>query len=535
MPQYRMGEALGLRQRPNPLKLVLDLIFGATLPRFDPTKYGLADYSFYEGVVDFNLAKANGVQRAIIRVGQGYYGMDSQFKNSSASSKGVLPRDFYWMLDAKQSANGQALTCAKLLQTYGQLDDDSTLYCDFEIQGVDASFLWGFIYTLEQQMPDLKIGIYTGYSFWQTYGSALAKFGFDQYPLWIAWPVNPYVAPKPLAPWADYTYHQWTFAGDGKFYGCQSLGVDLSYMNPKLVTPPPPPPVDNHIVTIKYDDGASDEVQFQSNLSQPLSNAAEVDIDTVPFHRVAPVPPPPPPPPTELWYRVRHDQETAPCMKPRMLCPGSNNDPTKGIPETVNLENSNPVKLTKGWQLFIAALLKQNAPDFTPDQIDHAYRNLLGNSEAWSNGTGYPQNGKGSVRADFVGGTDLSAKLPMLDRSRISGGNVVKVLDGGKVYNIAGEPCLKVLTLRADTVPDPALVNHTDTPWLVFNCTTTTPFKIVDANGVWTGRWRCNRFPQLKDRDVPMPLITDVGYGFIAVERLEPIDSPFGVNNYVFA
>lgn len=542
MPVYRMGEALGMRRSADPIKFVLDLIFGASpLPRFDPTKYGLADYSFYEGVVNFPMAKANGVKRPIIRVGQGYYGIDPQFKLSSANSKGIFEtRDFYWMLDVKQSANGQAITCANALKANGDMDADSILFCDFEIAPCDASFLWGFIATLKAQIPGIKVGIYTGYSYWQTYGSALDKFGFAQYPLWIAWPVNPYVAPKPLAPWADYTYHQWTFAGDGKFYGAGSLGVDLSYKNPALVTPPPPPPVDSHVVTIKYKDGSSDEVQFQSNLSQPLDNAAEVDVDTVPFLRVVPVPPPPPPP-ADLWYRVRHDQETPHVFNgityflPRMLWPDSNNDPTKGIPETVNLDNSNPVKLTKGWQLYIAALLKQNAPELTQDQLDRAFRSLLGRSEAWANGTGFPQAGKGDPKADYVAGTDLSSPVPALDRGRTSGGNVVKVLDNAQVYNIGGKPHLKVLTLRADTVPDPTLVNHTLTPWLVFNCTTVTPFKIYDAAGNFTGRYRCNRFPQLTDRDVPMPLITDVGYGFIAVERLEKIDSPFGVNNYVFA
>ncbi len=536
MPQYRMGEALGYR--PN-FFTTLYRTLTSTLPRFDPAQYGLADYSFYEGVVDFNLAKANGVKRPIIRVGQGYYGIDSQFKTSSANSKGLFSRDFYWMLDPHQSANGQAATCAALLSTYGNLDADSILFADFEIfnstapYSNDASFLWGFLATIKAKLPNLKLGIYTGYSFWATHGSTDPKYAFDQYKLWIAWPVTPYQTPKALAPWGtNWYYHQWTFAGDGKFYGAQSLGVDLSYMNPALVpTPTPTPvPVANHVLSIKYKDGSSDELQFQSNLSQPLDNATEVDVDNVPFPRVVPTPPPPPPPaPQPVYYQVLHDQNTPPCFMPRMRCPGSNNNPDLGIPETVNLENSNPVKLTKGWQLFIAALLKQYAPAGV--DIDHAYRSLLGNHEAWSNGTGYGDN---NILADFVGGTNLSAPLPKLDRSRISGGNVVHVLDETPV-NIGGEPCLKVETLRADTVPDPALVNPKLTPWLVFFCTTVTPFNVTTHKPSDTGPWICARFPQLQGNDVPMPLITDVGYGYIAVSRLKKIDSPFGVNPYVFS
>lgn len=543
MPQYRMGDGLGLR--PSGIATFFRALT-ATLPRFDPSQYGLADYSFYEGVVNFVLAKANGVKRPIIRVGQGYYGIDSQFKASSASSKGLFSRDFYWMLDSHQSANGQALACANALKANGQVDSDSILFADFELAGVDASFLWGFIATFKANMPGMAIGIYTGYSFWQTNGSIDPKYGFDQYKLWIAWPVSPYQAPKPLAPWgSNWYYHQWTFAGDGKFYGASSIGVDLNYMNPVLVPQPPtppPPPVASHILAIKYKDGSSDELQFQSNLSQPVDNAAEVDVDTVPFLRVVPVPPPPPPPaPTPVYYQVLHDQffphvyNGQTYFLPRMLWPDSQNNPNVGIPETVNLDNSNPVKLTKGWQLYIAALLRQYMPStFTKADLDRAFRALLGTSEAWCNGSGYPQAGSGSPKADYVAGTNLTSPLPRLDRSRIAGGNVVHVLDETPV-NIAGHPHLKVETLNMNSVPDPAVVNPRLTPWLVFFCTTVTPFNVVTKKPSPTGPWICGRFPQLKGNDVPMPLITDVGYGYIAVERLKKIDSPFGVNPYVFS
>ncbi len=538
MPQYRTGEALGIR--PSGLTTFLGALT-ATLPRFDPSQYGLADYSFYEGVVNFALAKQNGVRRPIIRVGQGYYGIDAQFKTSSAASKGLFSRDFYWMLDSHQSANGQALLCANALKQYGNLDSDSIVFADFELAGVNASFLWGFLATLKTNLPGVTLGIYTGYSFWQTNGSYDPKYGFDQYKLWIAWPVTPYQTPKPLAPWgSNWYYHQWTFNGDGKYYGAGSLGVDLNYMNPEFVTPTPPPPVTSHTIAIKYKDGSSDEVQFQSNLSQTLDNASEVDVDTIPFHRVVPVPPPPPVP-APVYYQVLHDQfyphvyNGVTYYRPRMLWPDSLNNPNVGIPETVNLENSNPVKLTKGWQLYIAALLRQYMPPtFTPADLDRAFRALLGRSEAWANGSGYPQAGLGNPKADYVAGTNLTYPLPALDRGRIAGGNVVHVLDETPV-SVGGHMCLKVETLRADTVPDPTKVNHKLTPWLVFLCTTVTPFNVLTKQPSQTGPWICGRFPQLKGNDVPMPLITDVGYGFIQVERLKKISSPFGVSPYVFS
>lgn len=237
----RMGEGLGYR-RPGRLSIFLQrLLLG--LPRLDPNQYGVADYDFYAGPVNFNVAKQNGLRRPILRVGQGANPVDAQFKASAANSKGVFPsRDFYWMLDSHQSANGQAVDCAALLVAYGNPDADSILFADFELAPVDASFLWGFLATFRSLLPSIRLGIYTGYSYWGTYGSLDPKYSFGQYLLWIAWPVDPYISPKPLAPWGtNWYYHQWTFNGDGSYYGA-SGGLDLDYRNP-VFSPLPPPPL----------------------------------------------------------------------------------------------------------------------------------------------------------------------------------------------------------------------------------------------------------------------------------------------------
>lgn len=232
MPIMRMGEGLGFRHYE---------LLTATLPHLDPARFGLADYDFYGGKVNFVTAQAHGLQRPILRVGQGFYGEDPQFESNAAGSKGLFSRDFYWMLDAQQSANGQAHTCADLLDAHGDVDTDSILFADFEIAPVNASFLYGFLSTLHADLPNLLLGIYTGYSYWGTYGSTSPTYNFQQYPLWISWPVTPYQEPAPLKPWTTYLYHQWTFNGDGVYYGQQSSGLDLDYRNP-IYSPNPPPP-----------------------------------------------------------------------------------------------------------------------------------------------------------------------------------------------------------------------------------------------------------------------------------------------------
>lgn len=225
MPLSRMGEGLGIRPTTETSQLL-----STTLPRLDPARFGLADYDFYGGPVNFAMAKANGLRRPIIRVGQGYYGIDAQFKASAANSKGLFSRDFYWMLDAHQSANGQAATCIDNLINYGKLDSDSILFADFELAPVNASFLYGFLTTAHTMLGSLRLGIYTGLSYWATYGSTAPSWA--QYPLWISWPIDPYREPPVPKPWPNYYYHQWTFAGDGLFYGQKSAGLDLDYENP---------------------------------------------------------------------------------------------------------------------------------------------------------------------------------------------------------------------------------------------------------------------------------------------------------------
>lgn len=235
MPLARMGEGLGLRP---PAGEGLTIAVG--LPRPDPLRYDMADYDFYAGPVDFSIARAHGLRRPIIRVGQGYYGEDPQFRDSAANSKGLFDiRDFYWMLDSHQSANGQANEVAGLISDYGQPDPASILYADFELAPVDAAFLYGFMVTFHSALATLLRGIYTGYSYWQQYGSINPIWA--AFPLWIAWPVDPYREPPPLRPWATYLVHQWTFNGDGPYYGTGSGGLDLDYMNPAFIPAPTDP------------------------------------------------------------------------------------------------------------------------------------------------------------------------------------------------------------------------------------------------------------------------------------------------------
>lgn len=218
------------------------------------------DYDFYAGeqtVQSFQTAKNNGVNLAILRVGQGGVGIDNQLHNSQKNCKGILPRDYYFYLSIYKSANGQAQDCINYIN--GDYDNDTILWADFEEdnhgkKNIDASFLYGFMETIKALMPNLKLGVYSGYSFWGSWGSISGYW--TQYPLWIAWPNKPYIVPKPLEPFDGWYYHQWSFAGDSKLYGA----VDLNYMFNKIDPNPQPINQVTHSFDI-YSDGNLKEIK----------------------------------------------------------------------------------------------------------------------------------------------------------------------------------------------------------------------------------------------------------------------------------
>lgn len=242
-------------------------------------------------------------------------------------------------------------------------------------------------------------------------------------------------------------------------------------------------------------------------------------------------PPPQPPLPVGPFYRVLHDEEMPPEFLPRMLQRGSVLGSDKGVPEVVDLRNSLNVELNSGLQSFIYASLKTSdgASGLSESDFQRAYKSLLGAHEAFANGTGFATNDGDAPRWNTITGENSDSALPKLDMVRTCGGNPVRVLSEVPV-NVTGVPCLKVETIKASVIPLVADVNYHKTPWLVFRCTTVTPFPVTVSGQT---RYRCNPFPQLGGHDVPMPFISRDGFGFIPVARLVKITTPFDIDPYV--
>jgi lysozyme len=205
----------------------------------------------------------------IVRAGQNVW-TDSDFKvNWQQSKQAGLPRGSYWFYDSRAAPNQQADLWVSLLGSdLGELP----MFADLEetYNGPYAGWThWKtFLERIKSQVGNKEIGIYTAYYYWQSNAPnsstqpAELEY-FHRYPLWIA----NYGTSQPLVPkpWVadEWLFWQYTDAGDGIYYGVESLEIDLNYFNgtaqefanrfhvplPQDPVPPPDPSGNRYRVT----------------------------------------------------------------------------------------------------------------------------------------------------------------------------------------------------------------------------------------------------------------------------------------------
>jgi lysozyme len=165
---------------------------------------------------------------AVIRAGQGT-NKDRVFDVSWKNAKNAgLIRGSYWFYDSRVNPKRQAEKYVEVLRNdVGEME----MWCDFEDRYGGQFTGWrhwfDFMERIRALLPDKKLGVYTGYYYWQEFAAGINYFG--QYPLWIAW-YNP--EPPRIPPiWDDWLYWQFTDNGDGTLYGVESLNIDLNYFN----------------------------------------------------------------------------------------------------------------------------------------------------------------------------------------------------------------------------------------------------------------------------------------------------------------
>jgi len=198
----------------------------------------IPDVSFYEDrndtpqKIDFAKMKANGAKGVIVRAGQNTW-TDEDMKVSWAAAKGVLPRGVYWYYDSRSDPISQAnLFVAQFSNDLPEME----VWCDYEENYGGPYGGWRhfavFVARVKELLPSCKIGIYTGFYYWQDHSPDQVKEAasfqwFKQFPLWLAW-YSPASLVSIPAPWVSCLLWQYTAVGDGRAYGTESAGVDLS-------------------------------------------------------------------------------------------------------------------------------------------------------------------------------------------------------------------------------------------------------------------------------------------------------------------
>lgn len=186
----------------------------------------------------------------------------------------------------------------------------------------------------------------------------------------------------------------------------------------------------------------------------------------------------------------------------------------RGLPEYVSLVGSY-VLLTPTLQQFGFELLKASAgTSMTEQQVRSSYGWLYADTICFTN-----KNGTMTKRCDITN-TNMSAEY-MKQFEVVTGGNYLELLDPNPV-SIKGSSCWKVRTFNINE-PLPDLTTH---DWK-------SDFRVIKATNSWWEKVSggilrgVEEFPQLKGKDVPVPLFTNTGYSYIETwktELVSPLD-----------
>lgn len=218
--------------------------------------YGIFGYdvAFYQAdprkgqYIDFQKMKGSGASFVVIKCGQWNF-KDPAFDVNWQASKAVnLTRMSYWFEDYRDTGKQQAIRYwAYLGGDVGQM-----LWIDFETGAGTWREVYDMIYELQvlSNLPNERIGIYTGYYYWFDYGPKTPeeKNRFAKHPLWLAG-YDPVAMVKVPPAWTECLFWQSGTPPIGAQAGVVSKEIDYDKFNGdgikyrKLfgtVNPPPP-------------------------------------------------------------------------------------------------------------------------------------------------------------------------------------------------------------------------------------------------------------------------------------------------------
>lgn len=191
----------------------------------------ITDTSRWQLGINYEAMKSAGARGTILKAGQADY-VDPYFKaNWAKAAKAGIKRGSYFYYDSRVDPKIQAKTWADAIAAdKGELPH----FADYEESYLGPyRGIGNFLIFLEEfqrlsGLPDNRIGIYTGYFYWQKNGSQDLRF--SRFWLWLAWYGSEIdvIVPKP---WTQDRMWAWQFtsSGAGGIFGVSSLEIDLSY------------------------------------------------------------------------------------------------------------------------------------------------------------------------------------------------------------------------------------------------------------------------------------------------------------------
>lgn len=285
------------------------------LPRyaFTPTQSAvivgskqIPDVSFYQGVIDWDKMRAK-TDAVIIRAGQNIW-VDPQFSpNYKAAKARNMLRGVYWFFDDRKSPREQADLLISLIK-----DDlpEMEIWADWErtYNGAYSGLanVVAFMQYIEQALPSIKIGCYTGYYWFKDHSNAVTNASQYNYlktkPLWLAWYTNNASIVLIPKPWDKLLLWQYGTPILGASYGVETAEIDMNIPNltgaefyARYGQTSEPPPIGDDMVTLE---------QWNALLAKLDGIKASIDTVASKITGTPPTDPPvePPPPATGDGY-----------------------------------------------------------------------------------------------------------------------------------------------------------------------------------------------------------------------------------------
>lgn len=175
-------------------------------------------------------ARSRGLSFVYIKASQGTY-LDPDVMMNWHNCKNILYRGAYHYLDWRYSVVQQAQFFAGVLKDDpGELppvvDYESRVSVPNKEQAANSLMI--FMNEFER-ISGIKPAIYTGHGYWKEFGSNDPRFGERE--LWICDITPPLTVPQP---WPTWSFWQYTFKGDGLYYGAESYDLDMDWYNGSL-------------------------------------------------------------------------------------------------------------------------------------------------------------------------------------------------------------------------------------------------------------------------------------------------------------